>query len=269
MCRDILNSCVRNTEEAEKNSHMTSPMGESGRGLGKGVWGMIEESKLAKTIRKGEKEMVWYSHLTLGQDDPESRNLQMSPDIIQQARACVEEFKGALVDVSASSPGQAPDLSTIATKAKTLILELTKSIETTNDPVRLEELLNANDELISFSEQVPESVRPTLKLHGLGLDIGDDRSLTPNNGNAAGDAVNVAFINGNGQVFHDSPVEEEEPTTPRVDKGKARAKPEPEEQEKVLSTNFLITESESEDEDGSRSIVVPCDFNERPSPTDR
>jgi hypothetical protein len=58
MCRDILNSCVRNTEEAEKNFHVVGLNGESGRGLGKGVWGMIEESKLAKTIRKGEEKMV-------------------------------------------------------------------------------------------------------------------------------------------------------------------------------------------------------------------
>jgi protein phosphatase 1 regulatory subunit 37 len=58
MCRDILNSCVRNTEEAEKGSHVTSSAGESGRGRGKGIWGMIEESKLARTIRDGEKEKV-------------------------------------------------------------------------------------------------------------------------------------------------------------------------------------------------------------------
>lgn len=40
MCRDILNSCVRNTEAAQ-----------AGSGLGKGVWGMIEDSELAKTIK--------------------------------------------------------------------------------------------------------------------------------------------------------------------------------------------------------------------------
>ena len=54
MCRDILNTCVRNTEEAERNSQA---MG-SGRGLGKGVWGMIEESELAKTFKKGDEKKV-------------------------------------------------------------------------------------------------------------------------------------------------------------------------------------------------------------------
>ena len=56
MCRDILNTCVRNTEEAEKASQAAI----SGRGMGKGVWGMIEESELAKTFKKGdEKKVSW------------------------------------------------------------------------------------------------------------------------------------------------------------------------------------------------------------------
>jgi protein phosphatase 1 regulatory subunit 37 len=59
MCRDILNSCVRNTEDAERNAQTPSKAnGGSGRGLGKGVWGMIEESELAKTIRLGEEKKV-------------------------------------------------------------------------------------------------------------------------------------------------------------------------------------------------------------------
>lgn len=54
MCRDILNTCVRNTEEAERSSQAVS----SGRGLGKGVWGMIEESELAKTFKKDDEKKV-------------------------------------------------------------------------------------------------------------------------------------------------------------------------------------------------------------------
>ena len=54
MCRDILNTCVRNTEEAEKASQAAI----SGRGMGKGVWGMIEESELEKTLKKGEEKKV-------------------------------------------------------------------------------------------------------------------------------------------------------------------------------------------------------------------
>ena len=54
MCREILNTCVRNTEEADR----TAKGGESGRKSGKGVWGMIEDSKLAKTIRQDEEKKV-------------------------------------------------------------------------------------------------------------------------------------------------------------------------------------------------------------------
>jgi protein phosphatase 1 regulatory subunit 37 len=60
MCRDILNTCVRNTEEAEKSSHAPtgSNTGTSGRGHGRGVWGMIDESELAKRIRQDEAKKV-------------------------------------------------------------------------------------------------------------------------------------------------------------------------------------------------------------------
>ena len=59
MCMEILNSCVRNTEEAERASKTSEgPLVSSGRGQGKGVWGMIEDSELAKSIRLGEEKKV-------------------------------------------------------------------------------------------------------------------------------------------------------------------------------------------------------------------
>lgn len=57
MCREILNSCVRNTEEAERLSK-EGVSASSGRGMGKGVWGMIEESELARSIKHGEEKKV-------------------------------------------------------------------------------------------------------------------------------------------------------------------------------------------------------------------
>ena len=61
MCREILNSCVRNTEEAERLSKVSEGASvQSGRGLRKGVWGMIEESELARSIRKGEEKKVCF-----------------------------------------------------------------------------------------------------------------------------------------------------------------------------------------------------------------
>ncbi|KXN91582.1 Protein phosphatase 1 regulatory subunit 37 [Leucoagaricus sp. SymC.cos] len=62
MCREILNTCVRNTEEAERNSKRTTLATStitSGRGQKRGVWGLIEESELAKSIRKDEERKVY------------------------------------------------------------------------------------------------------------------------------------------------------------------------------------------------------------------
>lgn len=76
MCREILNTCVRNTEEAERSAQgqqssttppsttasgaatPTSATTPSGRGHGKGVWNMIEESELAKSIKKDDQKKV-------------------------------------------------------------------------------------------------------------------------------------------------------------------------------------------------------------------
>jgi len=55
MCREILNTCIRNTEEAERAAHIFdgSRTQMSHKGAGKGVWNMIEASELAKSIRQG------------------------------------------------------------------------------------------------------------------------------------------------------------------------------------------------------------------------
>lgn len=58
MCRDILNSCIRNTEEAEKSTQSGLTNGSLGKSTGKGVWSMIEESELARSIRLGEGSKV-------------------------------------------------------------------------------------------------------------------------------------------------------------------------------------------------------------------
>lgn len=55
MCREILNTCIRNTEEAERAAHVSdgSRTPISIKGVSKGVWNVIEESELAKSIRQG------------------------------------------------------------------------------------------------------------------------------------------------------------------------------------------------------------------------
>lgn len=87
MCRDILNSCVRNTEDAEKMIQVPNGAGGgSGRGLGKGVWGMIEESELAKTIRLGEEQKV-------RETSPFLSSFWLTPDATRLTRMSLSEHK--------------------------------------------------------------------------------------------------------------------------------------------------------------------------------
>ncbi|KDR79326.1 hypothetical protein GALMADRAFT_243316 [Galerina marginata CBS 339.88] len=270
MCREILNSCVRNTEEAERASkHGDGASVGSGRGLGKGVWGMIEESELAKSIRLGE----------------EKKN---ESDIVVRAWSYVTQLSGILAPDASRSPSTpkatkagTASLSELVSKAKAVAAELATVIQETEDPTRLEELLGINDQLLSLLKKVPGGRRPNLTLKGLGLsldsaqnseDDGDGRldGLPHINGRERENGYAVAVGSSDSSSSSTTSLEEEEeeeaqtPTTPRVDKGKGRAEPEPEKLEMVLSPKpFRINESEDEDEDGGRyqgeGVASPTD----------
>jgi protein phosphatase 1 regulatory subunit 37 len=206
--------------------------------------------------------------------------VQLENDVINQALAVVAKLKrssptrsNSVSSLSASTPTVGDPVSD---SAKTILLDLAAAIQATTDPLRLEELLEANDQLTaalaktSSTSQLAE--RPTLTLHGLGLRTFDGaRPLGDTAANGA--ALEEGVPNGNGQAMHGSAEEEDpevSPNTPRIDKGKARAVPEPEQPQKVLSpTTFMIEESDEDDEDGSRfpvgdDIEVPMT-----SPTNR
>ncbi|KAF9555391.1 RNI-like protein [Agrocybe pediades] len=268
MCREILNSCVRNTEEAERQSK--APEGvASGRGLGRGVWGMIEESELAKTIRQGEeKKATWTS---------------------------VTELSKLLVSKGTDSPAVPKDATMTASSANTLLharkvaTELANVIQQTEDPVKLEELLGINDQLLSLLKKFPMMMnnRPHLTLQGLGLkDLNSSAHSSDDDGDGRLDGL--PHINGraaapNGLTAHgkdhsDTGKEEEEedtdtPVTPRVDKGKQKADPEPEEPEMVLSPKtFMINErtpTGEEDEEGMMHYHLLHHPEGVTSPTDR
>lgn len=249
MCRDILNTCVRNTEEAEKQTQSTAA---SGRGQAKGVWGMIEESELAKTFRQDDQKKVQQPttpsiKVTKIQTDKLSPADQRDTDVLTQARLC----KAQLEDLVARSPSSssAPVAATrdldpeLTAKAKTVLKMMAGVIETTGDPGRLEELLTLNDDLTGLLAKSPAPTL-TLSLNGLGIRTEGGKKvdgLTPTNGSA----VHVG-------VAGDDTDEDEEPVTPRIDKGKGRAEPEPEKPEKVLSPTFLIS---GEEDDGTREVV--------------
>ena len=78
MCRDILNTCVRNTEDAEKAA-TGGNCGDTTSGKKTAVWGMIEESELAKTIRGGFDKVQYHGLMGLGAADAliSSRSFQL------------------------------------------------------------------------------------------------------------------------------------------------------------------------------------------------
>ncbi|KAG5726140.1 Leucine-rich repeat-containing protein 68 [Termitomyces sp. T112] len=249
MCREILNSCVRNTEEAERNSQAAV----SGRGLGKGVWGMIEESELAKSIsiRLGEKDL--------------------EVDIAVRARECLDKLTEALQPSSTPTKAKPPFsaltsqpnvIAELSKDARTIVAELATVIQNTQDAALMQELLNVNDQLNALLRDLPAPARPVLTLHGLGIQY---NSLDPDskNGNGGGMQNGHVLVNGDAHVHGpESEPEETTPTTPRADKGKGRAEPEPEEHEKVLSPTSVLAasaverNSEDEDEEDEDGLVV-------------
>lgn len=232
MCREILNTCIRNTEEAEKAAHVSDGLRSpaSNRGLGKGVWNMIQESELAKSIRQGgglknNAEIVSRAYTLLAQIE----NSVNSPR------------SNSVTSSGASSPTLvSPADQDLVQQAKATVDEITQKVQTTTDVALLEELLGLCDKLNSAIIQLSSAPSSKPLLHGLGLNIPSAVISS-----AAGDAL------------HERPAdlsEDDAPLTPKVDKGKGRAEPEPEEPEKVLSPTFMINESEDEDEDDNRFI---------------
>ncbi|KAJ8463748.1 hypothetical protein ONZ51_g10047 [Trametes cubensis] len=269
MCRDILESCIRNTEEAEKATMGEVADGHSGRGEAKGVWGMIEQSELAKSIRADDKKKVDEHTDVLPSpswdptDTPSAA--QTESDVVLQARSRKSELEDLLAQSPSSSsapssPKLSPD-SEIVKSTREMMKSIVAMIETTTEPARLDMLLSLNDDLMALLARLEP--KPDLKLQGLGIDIG--------NGQAVGNGHPPRF-DADGSVAPEDPEDDEddEPITPRVDKGKGRAEPEPEPVESILSPTFLITESDEEDGDvpaippeAAESLVSPTDLSRR------
>lgn len=229
MCREILNTCIRNTEEAEKAAHVPDGLRSpaSNRGLGKGVWNMIQESELAKSIRQGG-------------------GLKNNSEIVSRAYTLLSQIENSVgprsisVTPSGVSPPNlvSPADQDLVQQAKTTVDEITEKVQTTTDVVLLEEFLGLCDKLNNAIIQLSSAPPSRSLLHGLGLSI-----------------PSAVIRSTDGDTLHENPAdlsEDDMPLTPKVDKGKGRAEPEPEEPEKVLSPTFMITESEDEDEDDNR-----------------
>ncbi|KAJ7480292.1 hypothetical protein B0H11DRAFT_1863724 [Mycena galericulata] len=239
MCRDILNACVRNTEEAERAA-AGGGGGLGGRGLAKGVWGMIEESELAKSIRLDEVK-------------------KFETDVAIRARACIAQLEAMLAPppppasaTIAAPTAPPPSPADVLKRARALTRELSTVIEATEDPTRMEELLGVNDELTALVARAPAPGRPTLTLQGLGLKWAPGAPL-------ASPAQNGVATLANGHTVEE---EDHTPTAPRVDKGKARAVPEPEEPEKVLSPGLMLADDEDDEDVEGRLHFSPVEEEE-------
>jgi hypothetical protein len=129
--------------------------------------------------------------------------------------------------------------------AKTILVNLDSAIHASEHPLRLEELLRANDEL---TEALAAAARDDE------IPDGNDQARNGNDEKDLVDTLTSEMIDKG-----------------KVDKGKARAQVGPVETEKVLSSG-LMTESEDEDEDGERNRRDPgmqSDDIQIPSPIDR
>ncbi|KAI0826580.1 RNI-like protein [Trametes gibbosa] len=265
MCRDILESCIRNTEEAERSSLGGTVNGPSGRGEAKGVWGMIEQSELAKSIRKDDKKKVDEQidvSPSPSRDPTDTPSVaQTESDVVLQARSRKSELEALLARSPSSSsapstPVLQPD-SEMFRSTREIMKAIVAMIETATEPTRLEMLLSLNDELMTLLGRLEPKLTP-LKIEGLGIQLG--------NGEAVGSGY-FSELSANGSAQLDTqPSDDDEPITPRVDKGKGRAEPEPEPQESVLSPTFLITESD--DEEGATPPSAPEADDGLVSPTD-
>jgi len=251
MCRDILNSCIRNTEEAEKATQAVRSDVGSGRGQAKGLWLMIEESELAKTFREDDKKKV-------DAQVPDKAAI----NIIDTARSCKAELEEVLACVASPSPSLSASASPnlreeLTTRSREALKSLASIIETSDDPSKLEEMLGLNDDISSLLARL-SARRPDLKkLKGLGISVEEVRNT-------------VEAMNGHAPSVHSIlEKEEDEPVTPRIDKGKQRAEPEPEEPQLVLSPTVEVPEFYEEEADHEHleesllgqveSIVSPTD----------
>lgn len=274
MCRDILNTCVRNTEEAEKSAKTLRGTASAG----KAVWGMIEESELAKTFKRGERGKV-------------------DEDLLVQAKSCLSELEALLARIIASkqekTPSQAEDDATITgrvegkqnedaeaeeliERAKAALVVIGDVIQGIEDPIRIEELFYINDSITGVLTQINQerSSLPPKSTSRTATPTPGSGSVTPRAAPRApfqqkADAMLNPNGNGNGglglrlvipssasittaELEGDFDMGLE---TPRIDKGKGRAAPEPEVHEPVTSPNIILKGSDEEDGTGDEGEV--------------
>ncbi|KAF8320002.1 hypothetical protein DL93DRAFT_2220611 [Clavulina sp. PMI_390] len=162
LSREILRSCVRNTEmvaQTPSGSKLHSPITESEKGASSlsmsedldllfgggsrgGVWGLIERSELARGVRQDvERERVGQERLAMKEPDGKFKlELWNKPpeEVVRIARELLKEAQG--------SPN-AVDSELLLSKSQLLVTSVGEMIQTEKDPSQLEELLELSDRL--------------------------------------------------------------------------------------------------------------------------
>jgi protein phosphatase 1 regulatory subunit 37 len=240
---------------------MSSANGSSGRGQGKGVWGMIEESKLAKTFRKDEdKKVVSRSPHERLESLLISEGAQDEDETVARARQCKEQLEGLLAHSTTAPRGHESDAKADAElfgRTKELLPLLAEIVRTCSDPTHRDELQRLKSALQSLL--VRASPKPRISLQGLAIDLNGLGSPTSHESNTHDN--HVVTTRGDTEELADEDVL----STPRLDKGKGKAPPEPEAVEPILSpSGFTVADSDSEME----NEVAQGEDDPR-SPTDR
>ena len=221
-----------------------------GKVLKRGVWGMIEDSELARRIRMDEERE---SGVALpAERERKVGGKEEEEEVLDKAR----EF----IRLLGSSEGE----ERLVREARGTASALSALILNTGageDPGRMEKLLEVNDELLGALNRISTSSKrattkttpktppktggkPNLKLEGLGVDLG-----------LGGDGRLDGFPELNMNKWRrpsrskEEEEEEEEVTTPRVDKGKGRAEDPRMGSETMLSPKTFRMVGEGEDDE--------------------
>jgi len=225
---------------------------------------MIEESRLAKTLRKDEVKKVE----SRSPREPLERSLisggaQYESEAVVQAQQCMDQLQALLVR-STPTPGsdaaETQEALELIERAKALIPTLVEAIRTCSNSGRLDELLNLNDTLVSLIAQA--SPKPKAGLQGLGLELNGLGDPGANNNSGV---VNNHIVSPRGDSTEE-PSDDDSPSTPRLDKGKGKAPPEPEVVKPVLSPHGFAgpysdeDETEHEGEQGEDDPRSPTDL---------
>ncbi|KAG8824252.1 hypothetical protein FRC17_009140 [Serendipita sp. 399] len=206
LCREILNWCVRNTERADARARSEGVPPPRG----KGIWAMIEDSALARDVRKGEGKRI------------ETDTLAGAQELRAQLETILQSGNGeSIMPLSEEL--------ILLDRARATLPALVAAIEASNDPNKLEEMLILNDSLTDLIKQMESRrpVRPSLSLNGLNgtsrhSDAPGSTPGTPSFSPGIRSPLSQSFSSFS-SITPSNGADDDEPVTPRLDKGKGKA----------------------------------------------